>query len=906
MIRAITVVCVFFIVCTLSGQSPCELYGKHINKLESIAEHRHDSVLTLLAGHGYWGEWYDLLFEVSGLKEKRSFEEEIRYLNEQKATADKADPYVRGQFYYLLAYVHKMNGDLFYAIEELHSAYSAFHEINDTEYIIRCYRSYSFFYSLFNDHHSAIKFGNLYLRNLNVSDTVNRRIAHENLAEYYYYANNFNEALAHNEKAIGLSDIKSPYSTIAEIKIKLALEKYDEVNLLLETAEQLDEEEWFNQSLRLLKAQYYHELKNYNKSIQILRIILANDVEIEGREKMKIWQALALSYFKNGQLLKALKATHKLQDYFSVSFDNQNIFSIPDSSQLVPEAWLMESLYLKARILESLSRTSDSADEILNTYEKAMYVLDLLRHKFAAVGSVYAISQADFKIFESAIAYCYSKYADGYEDKYFEKAFHYSQTSKAFVSKKARLYREVFAELGVRQALAGKYMHFLAKSHDRSGEIVHVHDSIKLYLNKIIAEYPDFKLINEITTIGTVDVQRKLANSEAVLHYFESDSFLYCLTITNDQRCWKRTALPEEFEATVDEYVRSVSDADFVLTHPTEAEKRFFEFGYKVHNVLFDSNKHFLQSNHIEHLVIEPHGFIHRISFSALPLVEKGDWINPNCLLLDNYTFNYLYYSTEIRERRFDLKDTVRVGYVYGFSYDGWSNNKTSYLGSLKDTREEAKDVHKIIPSTLKIDGSVRRDDFLNNLATLDLLHYSGHAVYDPNNYTKSYLPLTQTPEDSGRVAYSDITSLQNDLKLICLSACNTTNGERIVTEGLISLSRAFIESGSKSCLSSLWYASDMSSRHIVTKFYNALKSGYNKSSSLKEAQISYLTNTEISSGHKTPLYWANWKLYGDPCSLEFIEKNSLRFGWLLIPFVLLALSIYYFFLKNDTGLSRN
>jgi CHAT domain-containing protein len=100
------------------------------------------------------------------------------------------------------------------------------------------------------------------------------------------------------------------------------------------------------------------------------------------------------------------------------------------------------------------------------------------------------------------------------------------------------------------------------------------------------------------------------------------------------------------------------------------------------------------------------------------------------------------------------------------------------------------------------------------------------------------------------------------------LSSCNTGTGLLSSGEGILSLARGFIYSGSRSVVMSMWEIEDKSGTEIVKKFYKNLKMGYSKSKALKKARIAFLKNADQLRSH--PYFWSALVIYGNNAPLYY------------------------------------
>ena len=126
----------------------------------------------------------------------------------------------------------------------------------------------------------------------------------------------------------------------------------------------------------------------------------------------------------------------------------------------------------------------------------------------------------------------------------------------------------------------------------------------------------------------------------------------------------------------------------------------------------------------------------------------------------------------------------------------------------------------------------------------------------------------------------------------VVLSACSTGVGKEVKGEGLMSLNNAFLQSGAKSVVASLWKVDDYAAQELMKNFYKELSSGTaTTSQALQSAQIRLRQNRQYQS----PFYWAAFTVQGDFVTAPQISGNFdyRNLAWLIFPFG--ALGIYFY-----------
>jgi CHAT domain-containing protein len=110
------------------------------------------------------------------------------------------------------------------------------------------------------------------------------------------------------------------------------------------------------------------------------------------------------------------------------------------------------------------------------------------------------------------------------------------------------------------------------------------------------------------------------------------------------------------------------------------------------------------------------------------------------------------------------------------------------------------------------------------DLSQYRVIHVAAHAVIDPQMPMLSSLVLSSFDQSGNRlqdrIRSADLTRVRLNSDLVFLSACETALGKQMPGEGVIGLSSAFLERGSRHVVATLWRVSDLDSSRLVTRFY--------------------------------------------------------------------------------------
>lgn len=113
---------------------------------------------------------------------------------------------------------------------------------------------------------------------------------------------------------------------------------------------------------------------------------------------------------------------------------------------------------------------------------------------------------------------------------------------------------------------------------------------------------------------------------------------------------------------------------------------------------------------------------------------------------------------------------------------------------------------------------------------------------------------------DEGLVSAEKILGLRlRGTDLVTLSACETAVGDVRTGEGVFGLKRAFLLSGAKTLVMSLWSVPSTETTELMTEFYLLMSRGLSKSQALREAKLKMMK-------HKShPFYWGAFIMIGKP-----------------------------------------
>src|SRR5713101_2279087 len=365
-------------------------------------------------------------------------------------------------------------------------------------------------------------------------------------------------------------------------------------------------------------------------------------------------------------------------------------------------------------------------------------------------------------------------------------------------------------------------------------------------------------------------IQASLHPEEVVLEYVLSEPRSYCVWISKNRA---GTQILSEGR-------RKIEDLAQKYLYATRARREDIDSASQLYDLLF--GKLPPDANH-EHIIVVPDGILHLLPFDTLR-DSAGD------LLLDSRTISYVPAATVLEVLRNEKATTAGQHTFLGVGdvpYQnqghvsaklekpsgltqrierGLSDVFGTALHDLPETREEVLAASKIVgkDSLLLLGPNATETAFKSEpLADFKIVHIAAHGFVDTQFPERSGLVLGVDPasHDDGLLQVREIIRLRFNADLVTLSACNTGVGKIEGEEGVTNLVEAFLVSGAKAVVASLWSADDTYTGALMERFYIHIAEGQPKATALRHAKLDLL---ERDGGHVPPYYWGAFVLVGE------------------------------------------
>ena len=145
--------------------------------------------------------------------------------------------------------------------------------------------------------------------------------------------------------------------------------------------------------------------------------------------------------------------------------------------------------------------------------------------------------------------------------------------------------------------------------------------------------------------------------------------------------------------------------------------------------------------------------------------------------------------------------------------FHGW---KSKLPGAEAEAKEVWKRLQEQGETTYLSGGEATKANVLEALGACAYVHLATHGAADG-------VYLSGRTEAEGKLTMAEVQEL--DLpraRLVVLSECDSFKGE-LKADGVIGITRAFVAAGAPTLVASLWEVSDIATRKLMTRFYDAL-----------------------------------------------------------------------------------
>lgn len=335
-------------------------------------------------------------------------------------------------------------------------------------------------------------------------------------------------------------------------------------------------------------------------------------------------------------------------------------------------------------------------------------------------------------------------------------------------------------------------------------------------------------------TFSITELQNLLHKNQKVVVYNRYKENVYIQEITNEEHNIYKSSIPEDI---VTKFHFSCINKIFnKATH-----KNLSSIVYDALIKPWDNNKE------IKEVIIVPDKSLYKIPFAAIR-------IDVNDFLIDRYVI-------QIRNNLdFDLNKTYKMSLnIDAFSFSSVKDLKqdNTAFEELPGAINEVNTISKSNKNSNCFYGIHSNvDRFKKSISSNSQIHLSTHGMSSPEFGFKNFLLFKNNQNGIDTLFGHELLMLDNNSDIVTLSSCFSGHGPVFTSEGVYSLVRQFLISGSKAVLSNSWETDDTASQEI----FRAIYSKYNYEP-LDKALYKAKINLKNHPRFNAPYYWAGFRI---------------------------------------------
>ena len=384
-----------------------------------------------------------------------------------------------------------------------------------------------------------------------------------------------------------------------------------------------------------------------------------------------------------------------------------------------------------------------------------------------------------------------------------------------------------------------------------------------------------------------LEIQKNLNEDQTTLEYFIGEKHTFVFIIKKDTVHFKKLNL------TNDDLIAAGNLKEKIFGGEKEA---FIPDAYRLYDVLLKPIKE--KYGLTKKLIIIPDGPLYYLPFEVLLTgpIEDPKEFGEFPYLIHDHTISYCFSSTMLEnlEGKTHIQTPVSEVLAFGPSFTNTATTGRSIasvrgdLNDLKYNKDEIEYIKEWFYSDPFVDTLANKHTFLKLAGDYRFIHLATHAKVDDKNPDFSYIAFTNgidtnyLSDTDFKLTINELSALNLNADMVVLSACETGVGKVYKGEGIISISRGFIEAGAKSILTTLWNIDDKLSSKLMENFYKHLsKENKSKDEALCDAKREYLLDNFAFQAH--PKFWAAFVPYGDMSPVEARNYSPIWLGGLCI-----------------------
>ncbi|MGK7887862.1 MAG: CHAT domain-containing protein [Leptolyngbyaceae cyanobacterium] len=317
--------------------------------------------------------------------------------------------------------------------------------------------------------------------------------------------------------------------------------------------------------------------------------------------------------------------------------------------------------------------------------------------------------------------------------------------------------------------------------------------------------------------------------------------------------------------------VRSPNDAEAIISPTPEAQsrqrQRQQEALQTLHRLLIDPIAAYLPNNPEDQIIFIPHQSLYLAPFPAL-MDTNGDYLIERHTMLTAPSIQVLDLirrDNPLNVATLDPQEMLVVGNPIMPSLWNPASGQSEQLASLPGTEAEVFAIQDLFGVSPLLGETATEATVRAQMPNARVIHLATHGLLDYGNRAETgvldfpgAVALTPGNGEDGLLTAAEILQMDLSADLVVLSACDTGRG-RITEDGVVGLSRAFMQAGVPSLMVSLWKVPDEPTAFLMEQFYQNWQTNPDRVQALRQAMLATMAMNE----HSDPINWAAFTVVG-------------------------------------------
>ncbi len=603
------------------------------------------------------------------------------------------------------------------------------------------------------------------------------------------------------------------------------------------------------------------------------------------RKVAKVYLSLADNYSATQNHQLALNTYHRALQAACFSFPNNYALSYPEAGQMSPEVSIGEALIGKARSCEALKDSASFHQAALEAYQTYFDWVNISIQEQQDTYSKLSFAEEIHAIGEEAIALTFDLKSKLPEDALAQIAYRFIDQSKGILLSQSLQVLKFsrnqddpeflqFQNLAVQISQFERERRAAIMKQDEENEralsktIANLDQEKQILGSSLFKRYPTLQSdLYEYDEKKVHSQLQGLKKNESLINYFVGSN-IYSVCVSDGKFALHRVDQSLKEAITV---VGSTLHGNSEDSPSTYAENAYVLYRKLVPQSMRKSNK--------KRWIVLPDGFLSKIPLEALvsSKAEKSNW-KELPYLVRSKVISY----APTTATAFSKAKNKAFGAFAGFA-PAFKNS--SELPFLSKSEQEVSAAGKQLNGISFTGNEASKLQFSRALEENRIVHISTHAGSDTANILDSWIAFN----GENKLLTSELLQLETKADLVVLNACETGNGKYIAGEGVMSLARGFIASGSNCVITNIWRANHGTNAQIFEQFYLHLKTNAHPAWAMQQAKLDFLNDESTDNQSAHPRNWATPVVLGSTSSITLIEgsPNSNFIFWIALILII-------------------